>query len=584
MPKSVSGIFKSKRSKRITIAAIGVLVIAALAAGAVYMLSGRSARDFYFNAESKEFKSYSDLIKKTYANFQESQKPYMTGAYQRRTEVMADMQPGNGDFFGLKNAHEVFDIIKRSKLIVETKRNPSDKTSLTDLTILLEKVPFLDAQVITRDRRLDFSIPVLTPNRYFTLNEDKVDEVYDRFGIPVKPKRTVNMADIANMVKFSDSGMDSVSESYGKFFSGLLGENDVKYGKETEVDIAGKKTVGKEVLISLDSVRTAGLLKELAGKAGSDDALIGLTYSNFADVSGLLDEAGLYRLFDYLSKSGLVVLNDNESAILKDIRAKKDVQGFEEAISKAFDGFDFPQGLKMKLVIDKSGNILDRTVDLLLEDRQSHEKQALKIHTGRSNTILDDCRNRFIDVSVNDSSQYRAEASFTPYATAGDEKGSIKLSFGTSNGGKVVASTDISIETDSTTDKLTLKKNNLIEYNVQMQGDTSPKKGLLKGKINTISWKNNKFKTRNRNTFFTYSADLPTFGIAGLAGAFTLNGEDKLGIEPFTLPEVQAANTVDLNTASKEQLDSVQNEIMASFGAFYITNKPIIDAIFGVGK
>lgn len=38
---------------------------------------------------------------------------------------------------------------------------------------------------------------------------------------------------------------------------------------------------------------------------------------------------------------------------------------------------------------------------------------------------------------------------------------------------------------------------------------------------------------------------------------------------------------MDLNAATQQDLDKIEMEIMASFGAFYLNNKPIFDAILG---
>jgi hypothetical protein len=578
-----------KKKKTVLVASV-IILAAAVTVAAVYFISAaKPARDFYFKAESKNFKLYADWIKENYGEFVENQKPYLAADYKRRTELTAEVGSSGGKPFGLENAEGIFDIVKRCKLIVDTKRSPAKKTSLTDISLLLEKTPFADAVVFRNDRRLYFTVPVLTPNRYFTLDLDKIDAVYDRFGIPVKPQRLINSADIAETVKFDGNELDKSAAGLGDFISGLIQAEDVSYGGNAELTLSGKKAAGREVLVKLDAKKSGELFKGLAQRYAADKSLVALTYGNAAAVSELLAQAGLFRLFEYLDTTGTVVLNESEKELVDRLNITYDAEGFTKTLIDAANSLDFPEGINMKLVIDKSGNILDRTLDAVVADTRGKGSLRLSIHTGCSSMLIDDCRNRFAEVVIDGAdsagkdsrSALKLNSVFAPLETKGDEEGILEVSWSNELDGVQQAVTGIRLDLTGSTDPLTLKKRNICKYNIEMKYAGMDKANSLNGEVNTESWSNKKQKTRNWTSGITVNADMPSFGVQDFSAVLKLAREDKLEIEAFELPAVGAPGTVDLNTATDEELGRVRNEILASFGVFYMTNKPIIDALMG---
>lgn len=577
--------------KRKVVLIISVIILAAAATFAtVYLISAaKPARDFYFKAESKSFKLYTDWIKKNYGDFLENQKPYLTSDYKRRTELTAEIGSSSGKPFGVDNAQGIFDVLKRCKLIVDTKRSPAKKTSLTDISLLLEKTPFADAAAFRKDRQLYFTVPVLTPDGYYTLDLDRINEVYDRFGIPVKPQRLVNSIDIAETVKFDGNELDKSAAQLGEFISGIIKAGDVSYGNNAELTLSGIKAKGREVLVRLDDKKSKELFKGLAQRYTADKSLVGLTYGNASAVSKLLDQAGLFRLFEYLDKSGTVALNESEKKLLTSLNISNESGDFAITLMDTMGSLDFPDGISMKLVIDKSGNILDRMLDTVVSDTRSNKSFKVGIHTGCSSLIIDDCRNRFMEVSIDNSDVagknshqvFQLTSAFTPPDAKADESGNIKVSFSNEVDGTLRTSTAVVLDLTGSTDPLSLKKKGICKYSIEMKYGGMDKGNVLSGEVNTDSWSNKKQKTRNWTSDITLNADMPSFGVEGFTAVLKLAREDRLGIEPFELPAVNTAGTVNLNTATDEELGRVQEEILASFGVFYMTNKPIIDAILG---
>ena len=339
--------------------------------------------------------------------------------------------------------------------------------------------------------------------------------------------------------------------------------------------------------MSLDSSSATALLGELAAFAASDEMLLSYTYGNFADLSTLLEDAGLFRLFEYLDQTGVVVLNENEKGLVNGLNVRKDMVGFRNTLKETLSSYTFKDGLEMTVVIDKAGNILDRKLTLDLTTAEEGKSFRLVLNTGSSSTVFEDCRNRFLKIVVketgangNGNSGKTIEQKVTPTFAkpdGTDTQGNIAISYAITEQDGVKSGADITLDILGKTDPQTLKRNDILRFIVKMVGETG--NGNMDVELNKASWKNKKLNTTNHTTKITVQADLPSFGIKDLSAVVNLAGEDRVGIEHFTLPEVQQGAVTDLNTATENDLERIEMEVMASFGSFYLTNKPIFDAI-----
>ncbi len=577
------------RSGKMTFIIAGVLLAAAGIIIAIKLFLGTDAREFYFKAESRNFEKYSQWINENYTSFREKQMPYTETAYRRRKEFTVELKSG-GNLFGLKDADRLFDLINRSKLVVDTKRQPQEDRTISKLALLIEKAPFIDAEVFSKAGTLYLTVPLLLPDKYFSAKLDKIDEVYDKFSIPIRPKRLINETDIAQTLKFEASTFDEAAKKLGAVFTKLISEDAVRYGQDRELTISGQTVKGREVLVSLDEPSATALLGQLGAFIATDESLLSYTYGNFTDISMMLEDAGLFRLFEFLNQSGTVVFNENGRDLVNSLNVRKDLESARKYLKETISGYVLEDGLEMTVVIDKAGNILDRKLTLDLTAPEGSKSCKLFINTGSSSTVFDDFRNRFIKITVEEpGASINANTSgktielqvvsvfAKPEGT--DTQGNIDISYAVAEQGVSKFGTDISLDISGKTDNLTLKRNNAVKYKVKIYGEAGEDK--LEGELSSVSWENKKLNTSNSTVKFSVHANLPTFGIDAMSAVINVAGEDRLGIEPFTLPEVPQSDVADLNAATDKDLDRIEMEMMASFGTFYITNKPVFDAILG---
>jgi hypothetical protein len=175
-----------------------------------------------------------------------------------------------------------------------------------------------------------------------------------------------------------------------------------------------------------------------------------------------------------------------------------------------------------------------------------------------------------------------AELQITPVfskADGTDTKGIVAITCAVTPQNGVKSGVDIKLDISSLMDNTALKKNDVIKYQADLFGESGD--GSVSGEINRVTWENKKLNTLSSTAGIRVQADLPNFGIKDLSAEIKLAGEEKFGMEPFTLPQLQQSDVTDLNAAAERDLEKIRMELLASFGTFYLQNKPIFDVILG---
>jgi len=579
------------KNKKLAAVSIFVIVAVVLAITGYLVFSGKSARQFYLDAEAKNFKKCSEHIKKIYSKFYKGQEPYIKDMHRSRIELTADIQSEGDVVFGIQNSRSIMDVIRKCKLIIDNKSKPAEKESLTNLSLLVDKSPIIDALIFTGKDKLGFTVPVLTPDRYFTLDLDKIDEVYERFGIPVRPKKIAKKAEFARTIKFSGEELDAMAKEYGSLISGFIAEEDVKYGKDVVLKVGDREVKGREVIVTLGEDKTEELIGQVLDKASGDDRLLRLTYENYADVVGLFRDMGFFQLVDVLDETGYMRLNDIiKKGFLDRLNVSKDLKGFKDSLKEVGSGYKYPDGLKMVLVIDKSGNILERKASVTYIPGKDGEKRVIDIYTGINDVKNVGFNNGFFTLTLTRTGTagekledtLTVNTRFAQSSENDDGKGRVEIIYRKSRDEDTKFAVKAGVDIEKSTDQLTLKKNTIAKYNMEFQGDRPDITDRFYGEIKTVAGENKKRKIKNVSTGTVLNADMPSFGMKPLTLKLNLAREDRFDIEDFSLPEPEAATTVHLNTASEDDLKKVGEEIMASFGTFYMNNKSLIDAVTGV--
>jgi len=573
------------RGKRNLLIAVGVLAAVAILYFVTRLFMTEAAEELYLKAEKRNFDKAVQLAEKTYAGFMEKQAPYLKQAHRRRTEISAELN-ADGGAFGTIDIDGISRVLGKSKLVIDTKKQPGEGNSITNVSLLLEKVPFLDAELISNRQSLYFSVPVLMPGKYFSAERDRLDELYDKFSIPVRPKKLPSGLEIASVLEFDAAGFRESADKLNSAVSKYFTKDTVKYGEQRDLLISGETVMGMEIVVTLNEESATALLHELTGLIAQEDALLRYTYGNFAGLSTLAEDAGLFQMVEYMDQTGIAVMNEIERGFLESLKADHDVDGFRKVFQETMNRYRVKDGLRMTVVVDRDANILERKLVLNMQNSQGDGGIVLDIATGCSNTSFEDARNRFTDIVATrygkgEVAERITELHIKPeFIKNGNEtQGSIAMEYAVTPQGGERTGIKADLKYLSKPDELTLKNNKTVEFKVKLYGETGD--GTLEGEWNNTSWENNKLNSRNSISKLSFYADLPFLGINNFSGVINLAGEDRFGIEPFELPEISQDRVTDLIAATQDDLNRIEMEIFASFGAFYLNNKPFFDAFIG---
>ncbi len=577
----------SRNSRKSVIIISLCIIFAAVLAYIIYSaVSRKSTTEIYLDAESKNFERIVNKIEGYYASFVEKQKPYMEGPNRSRTEITADIK-GAEELLGLKNAGQVSGIINRAKLIIDTRTQPQKGISAAEASLLLERTPFLNAELYSDGRTIWFAVPEIMPGRYFSTQRDRLGDLYDRFSIPVKPMDTISGPKIAKSLVFDREPLMASAKKLGDIFTGYFTDETVTLKGKLDF-AAGEKTFeGLEFHIYLNEERASSLFRELFTAVSEDEVLLKHVYGNYANMTALLDDAGLFRLFGYLDDTGTMTLSDYERKIVDRLSESKDIDAFGSRLKQLAADYRLKDGLIMKVVIDKDGNILAREIMLDISNIKGGTSYNLDIFTACSNEVLDDIRNRKVSITLveyggeeNRTTELSVVPVFEKTDGAGaDTRGKIDIMYAVTGANGIRNQMDIGLDISGGLDQKTQRRNRTIKIDAKITGETGD--GSVSGTLSNMSWSNKKQKTTNSVTSIDISADLPFLNINDFSARLDIKDEDSFDIGDFPLPDMGRENVMDLGTASDEDLNRLEMEVMASFGAFYLNNKYIFDAFFG---
>ncbi|MGB3991066.1 MAG: DUF6583 family protein [Acetivibrionales bacterium] len=572
----------SSRTKKLILIITVAIIIAAVVYTAWSVLTRKSTEELYLDAEKKLFGEMADNIGKQYASLKEKYKPYMEEAYSTRTELSLKIA-GGLESFGFDDSGAVTGILDKSKLIVKTKTHPVKGISITEADLLLERAPFLNARLFSDPQTIWLSVPDFLPDRYFSVKRDDLEGLYDKFSIPVKPLKLISGRELAANLSFELSTFRNSAEKLADIYSGYLQGGAVADNGQKTINFGGGMAGGREVLVRLDEENATSLLRELLTAIANDDGLLLYTYGNFASISGLLDDAGLFRLFGFMDETGAMVLSDYEREILKKLNTGGDMEEFRGNLLKAAASYRLRDGIKMSVLLDKSGNIVYREVSLDFLNTEGGASFRTDIAMGNGTAGYKHVGIAFREYDPGSAEEIRRTTELSIRSAAEESKssqkeGRIDIDYAITEGSER-SEIDIGIDISDRTDEKTLKRLSNIKLEADISGDVG--EGNIIAVIDNASWSNRKLNKSNRTTEITLDADLPFLGISGFSATMSIAVEDSFGIEDFSLPDPDESAVMDLYTASGEDLDKLEKDIMASFGSFYLNNKYIFDALLG---
>lgn len=569
---------KGNKIKKPIFAFLLIFVITALTGLLYFTVLKKSPSQIYLSAESKNIKNYSEQIKRLYKELYNNQVSYIDNVYRTRTELSVAVDGGKEVLSEFLTFPGAVDILEKSKLIIDTRVNPLEDKSLSDVSFVMQKIPLFSIKSFVQGNKITFSIPDLVPGKAFMFNMNNIDELYNKLGTPSIPLRLIRRADILQALKFDEKQFDTILRDYWSFISNLIEEEDVKYGQIVKVDIGDQEIEGREVIVNLESKKSKAVFQSLLKKIRSDRAFQEYTYGNYVNIVNLLKHSGLLKLFSAFEVSGGLELNSDIKAVLDVLEEEKSVAKFRSRIDALSGSVEFPEGLVMKLIIDRSGNILERKVSFSYREADSDYIRKVNIYTRSNNLKSNNLGNRYLTfqlTTVNSEGEELCK-SFTvnPRIEELSEnkslKGTIEITYSKSENKTEEFAVSSVLGIEKSVDQNTMRENSVLKYDIVFHGENKDLKDRFIGEIKSQSWKNEKRKTRNTALKHLLNINLPSMDINNVRMVFDVKTEDKFEIGESEILNLRTEEIIDLNDASADKIKQIKNEVLEALTGFFL--------------
>lgn len=521
---------------------IGIASIIVIIAALVVMLivnKNKDTKDLYFQTEIKNFvNSINDIQKKQNDNLAKN-KPFKENPSRTRYELSANLsKTNNGDnknqdqgFVNLPS--QAMDIINSSKLVLNSRYNIKEGINTSTLSFLLEGQNFIDINTLSKGDTIGLKIPIIY-DKYIIMDKNNVSGAFEKLNIDIPIKSLFSVPEFKAATFFSIIDSKNIFLDYFRFIQESISDKNILLTKNVtieQIDYSkdslsstltekGPKKTAKYDVFSLNF--TEGELKPILMKTievlCSDNRLIDMTTGNLDSTLDLLEESG------YLNISSLIktaVSNISEYTNIEYIKS--------ELISKINDS-SFPDGFKMDLIVDSSGNIVDRKITFSTQ-ALNDTKRKYVIQTGQF----------FTKVKIEQESS--------------------------SSGGD-----DAIIEFE----KVEKNKSGDLYLSINCENNMWPD---FKLKINSEVQKStdDKRKAINSNYLFDIQLTAQELGFNNAKMLLDIKREDRYNIE-FDFPELNDETSVDLKEKDKAKIDGLIRDIQFSAAKFLLGNQSILKA------
>jgi len=453
------------------------------------------------------------------------------------------------------------EIISSSKLTFTRAADYEKEQVSNSLSLMVKGNDLLQAELFLDKEKAGFGIPKIY-NKYFTVNTDNLSPLMETLGQTNGLKKFPTDVDIIKAIKFDKKELENVAKDYAKFYADYISDRDVTFTKGVEIDTTEGKIKCNQITLKFDKERLKDFEIKLAEKATNDDRLLNLTVGNYINVVKLFEESGLFDAYGGLPEEQ------------KDMNSMK--KKFEEEIKKfKNDPNNSNTEMVMTLLIDRNFNVLERKVQLIQNDDNNDNTTSFRLASYKlpkskaNNSIFQVMFDNRKDTSKNGGIK------LTNLETAvAKGKSTRKITYdviGIRDGEEnKIASAVYDININEIKDK---HKEITVNYDATIKsGFIETEESKLTGKLLMSLDRDPAQKAINSKINADYDIKIPGQGIQGndeFGIIYSINNNTKYDV-PVELPKLESSNTVDLNTASLDELKNEFQTIQMKVEAFVI--------------
>ncbi|HHW31688.1 MAG TPA: hypothetical protein GXX20_08460 [Clostridiaceae bacterium] len=518
------------KNKKLIIIASAIIVLVLTASLIYYLVRGKeNVKDLYFRIETENFVKYMDELQKKHNEREKRYKPFNENPSRSRYELSVKLSsPASVENSFGNLPSQAIDIINSSKLVLNTRYNIKEEKSLTSLAFLLEGLNFADVNIFVDKNTLGLQIPVIY-DKYFLIDKNNPKIPLQKFNLDYPINKILLPREMSPYTNFPISEIKNILVEYSNFLKDNISDEQVVLSKNIQNYGFEAQKSGKydQFTLSFNEDQLKNLSAAFIKMIFKDNRLINITVDKINNAIKLIDEAGYFDLIPGLKPLTEKLLSYSDYNIL--VNELLDI----------IENTSFPDGLSMKIIVDSSGNIISRSINLSSKE-QDMSKRNYDILFSQNSVV-----GKIVQSAENGGDAAEIQFNF--------EKGKSKSD-----------------------------KSESFEGFIKCVNNIWPD---FKANINLTSESSENAKKKSINTSYNLIVNLTIeeYKIDNADILINIKKEDSYG-ESFEMPATDSQWAVDLNTISEEELSEIVKELQFSTAKFLLNNKELIEPFTSTAK
>lgn len=532
-----------------------------------------STKTLYLQIEQKNLKSTINTINDSYVEYYNNEvKPLLSNNYQQKQELSFNTDLKDIPGIDPQMAESISSLIGKFKFSFDTKVNPQKKQSLYDLNLSVEGSPLIKGTIFQDDMKFGANFPDIY-EKYVTADVSDLKSLYKTFGVadtgnlPEKYKSLDNKEVMKAVTITGDDFLD-LAEKYIQIYVDSLDDNAITLEKGVTFEANGEKIDCKKFVLKFDEKWFKSFIVKVYDAASEDDILFDKFYTSFVNV------IKLYRDGGYLTGADMDL--DEILSMDKNKFKEKFKDGRADFVSE-IEKLKLPDGLTMSLWANGSKEILGRRIEFTVDDGTDKVKTVINTYSYTRDSDDAEVNSVELEMLPTEDSTTKDKFNFKAlWEKMPDSSSKFNMTIdATAND----VPTNITLNVDSGKPEGSASKDGLkqnVKFDLVINSEGQEVK--ISGQSDITKTSNDKDKTRSTDYAISLNLDVPE--VMPQAFKLGINYKNELTLDTdFKLPEITSSNSINLNNANSEELQSAMQEVMVSVQSIIQKNSKLFESL-----
>lgn len=469
--------------------------------------------------------------------------------------------------YAYKGEISLKDILTSSKLTFDILEDIKNEKVRNKFSLIIKGNKLIDVDIFQNKNLLGIKVPVLY-SKYITLDGDNLLPIYEKFNLPSEglPKKLIRDSQVFEILDLPNAKkeLNEIIPNYIKFYADFMKNADVKFTKNVKISTSEGDIKCNQLTLRLDQKKINDFAIQLSEKIADDDKLLDLVLGRYTKILKLYQEAGYY--------SDLPRNTPDVSTLKQEFRNW--VKEFKNQVKENKEDIE----VIMTLFVNRGFNVLKREIKIVNKsDQNTPQKPEMVITFSGYKMPKSKTYNTTMEL-ITKNVNYDSTTAIIRF-------NNLESSVNNGKGKNNKITFEISKKDDKKEQslmKLNLDFNQIEDKNKQTNTNgtfeltfgsisSNPK---LSGKFTSETNRNQKDETFSGKYNIDVDITLPESAKAKsdkIGFTLDLNEQYKFNV-PVELPEVSGDNSLNINTASVEEIGKVIEEIKTAAGKFVSQN------------